>query len=71
MDYDEAQQQRQRRLEQAIQRNADQIQGLKHVLADVLRRYPLARELQGLEENLESITPLDLDSFLDHTPDSR
>lgn len=54
----------QQRMEEAVQRNANQIQTLKHVLEDLVRRSPSPRELQGWQKVLASLEPLDLQEFL-------
>ena len=55
-------------LKQAVQRNANQIQALKHVMEDFLRRAPSNSQLHFWEHTLNSITPLDINTFLDEQP---
>ncbi|MEM9807964.1 MAG: hypothetical protein AAF959_22075 [Cyanobacteria bacterium P01_D01_bin.56] len=50
MDYDEAQQQRQRQLEETVRRNAYQFQELKNVVREILYALPSnARQQQCWE----------------------
>ncbi|MEO0537668.1 MAG: hypothetical protein AAF215_27875 [Cyanobacteria bacterium P01_A01_bin.123] len=54
----------QQRIEPAIQRNASQIQTLKYVVQDFVRRSPGEREIRLWEQTLRLIEPLDLQAFL-------
>ena len=57
-----------KRLKAAIQRNANQTQAIKYVLQDVIRKLPSSRQLDQWENTLDSITPLNLNEFLDEQP---